>query len=442
MTVATAALTRNPLDVWATGRTGISVPELGADAIAEYQLGAVRQTVAWVRSRSSFYAHRLASYSPEWPRTLAEFAQAPLTNPNEIVERSHEFLCVPQSEIRRVVSLESSGTSGMRKRVFFTAEDQNLTLDFFAHGVASMAAPGERMLIALPGDREGSVGFQLARGVARAGVVPISHGFSFDPAATLDRMERENATHLIGLPVQMLAVALQRGEVARRVFRRLQTIVLCSDHVPHSLVERIRRATGCAIFEHYGSTEMGLGGGVDCRAHAGYHLREADLYFEIVSPQTGVPAVAGELSEVVFTTLGRLGMPLLRYRTGDLARILTGPCSCGSPLRRLARVRDRVDGAVRLGKQGSVTIAALDEALFSIPEIYDFAAVLVPGNPNELRLRIYAPHPRPGFAQRTEHALALQPGIATSLLRLTVLPQDKPFPVTGGKRKIEVQCQR
>jgi phenylacetate-coenzyme A ligase PaaK-like adenylate-forming protein len=443
MITATAMLERNTLDAWAAQRIGIAGETLAPDAIAEYQLAALRQTAAWARRRSSFYAARLAAFPGDWPRSLAEFAQAPLTSSADIIERGHEFLCVPQSEIRRVVSLESSGTSGMRKRIFFTAEDQELALDFFANGVASMAAHGDRMLIALPGEREGSVGFQLARGIARAGIVPVPHGFSFDPSVTVQRMDEEKSSLLIGLPVQMLAVALQRGKVARRVFRRLRSIVLCSDHVPQTLAQRIRQATGCEIFEHYGSTEMGLGGGVDCRAHAGYHLREADLYFEIVSPHTGKPLADAQMGEVVFTTLGRFGMPLVRYRTGDLGRILPGPCTCGSPLRRLARVQSRIDAAVAMGSKGSLTIAALDEALFAISEVYDFAVELVPGNPNELQVRIYAPHTSQDLAPRAESALMQQPAIAANCvagdLRLSVLLQDQPFPVTGAKRKIEVR---
>ncbi|MFP5225995.1 MAG: DVU_1553 family AMP-dependent CoA ligase [Acidobacteriota bacterium] len=439
MTAAVAALDRNPLDVWASRRTGIAPEKFIPETIAEYQLRAIRQTVAWARSRSSFYAARLSGFPTDWPRSLSELADAPLTSPADIVERGHEFLCVPQSEISRVVSLESSGTSGLRKRIFFTADDQDLALDFFAGGVASMAAPGDRMLIALPGEREGSVGFQLACGVARAGVIPIPHGCIVDPASTLRRMDEERATLLIGLPVQVLSLTLDGSDVARRVFRRLHTIVLCSDHIPQSLTRRIREATGCRIFEHYGSTEMGLGGGVDCPMHAGYHLREADLYFEIVAPETGAPLPAGELGEVVFTTLGRTGMPLLRYRTGDLARFMPGACSCGSPLRRLERVHNRVDSAVTLAPHSSITMADLDEALFAIQGLCDFTAALVPGNPMQLHVRLYAPLAPDDIRVRAESILRAQPAIHTACagtMQLSVSAQVAPFPITGAKRTI------
>ena len=102
------------------------------------------------------------------------------------------------------------------------------------------------------------------------------------------------------------------------------------------------------MYNHYGTTEMGLGGGVDCAAHAGLHLREADLLFEIVDPASGAPLAAGEEGEIVFTTLTREAMPLVRYRTGDLGRFAVEPCPCGSSLRLLAPVRERLDDVATL----------------------------------------------------------------------------------------------
>ncbi len=101
-------------------------------------------------------------------------------------------------------------------------------------------------------------------------------------------------------------------------------------------------ALGCEVFAHSGLTETGFGGGVECGAHQGYHLREADLFVEIVDPGTGRPLPDGEPGEIVVSTLCRLAMPLIRYRTGDLGHLLPGPCVCGSPFRRLGAVAGRI----------------------------------------------------------------------------------------------------
>ena len=132
---------------------------------------------------------------------------------------------------------------------------------------------------------------------------------------------------------------------------RLKSVLLSADCAARSLVRTIEASWRCRVFDHYGMTEMGLGGGIDCRARAGYHLRENDLYFEVVDPATGRPVPEGESGEVVFTTLNRLGMPLIRYRTGDISRFLPEPCSCGSGLRRLDYIGGRADAVLRSAAQ-------------------------------------------------------------------------------------------
>jgi len=445
MSATAIGIAITPLESWIAGRLAVSASGLTREALAHYRLSALQETVAWARVHSSFYARRFEGLPYDLPRSLDEVARIPLTRPEDLVEHTQEFLCVPQHRISRIVTLDSSGTGGAPKRIFFTEEDQELALDFFAHGVATMASRRDRMLIALPCEREGSVGYQLAKGISRAGVLPIPHGFSIDPAQTLAHMEHEKATCIIGLPIQMLALARRESALADSVFRRLRTIVLCSDRVSESVVNALRERAGGEVFEHYGSTEMGLGGGVDCRAHSGYHLREADLYFEIVSPETGEPLPVGEMGEVVFTTLHRRGMPLIRYRTGDLSRLLPNPCACGSIVRRLERIRNRVNGLVYLGAFGSIGIAALDDALFAVSGLLDFTASLRSGMPQQLQVTVFAPGLNPAQAEAAARdallALpAIRANVAAGDLRLGVLLSNEPFPVTGAKRKIEVHA--
>ena len=84
------------------------------------------------------------------------------------------------------------------------------------------------------------------------------------------------------------------------------------------------------------------GGGVQCEVRDGFHLREADLFFEIIDPRTGWIVRDGTYGEVVVTTLTREAMPLVRYRTGHTAAIMTAACPCDSGLRRLTAVRNEV----------------------------------------------------------------------------------------------------
>ena len=103
-------------------------------------------------------------------------------------------------------------------------------------------------------------------------------------------------------------------------------MLLSSDHVAESLARSLAVAWGAEVFRHWGMTETGYGGAVDCDFHCGCHLREDELLVEVVDPEIGAPAPAGAVGEIVVSTLRRRGAPLLRYRTGDLARLIDEPC--------------------------------------------------------------------------------------------------------------------
>jgi phenylacetate-coenzyme A ligase PaaK-like adenylate-forming protein len=299
-------------------------------------------------------------------------------------------------------------------------------------------------LILFPGERPGSVGDLLARALLRLGATPIMAGWPQDPAAAAVVLRREQPDVVAGMPVPMLAVARHTAAAGLAPIR-VKRVLLSADHVADSVRRSLSELWGCEIFEHYGMTEMGLGGGVDCTAHAGYHMRESELLIEVINPANGEPVTDGQFGEVVFTTLTRRGMPLIRYRTGDLSRLLPGTCTCGSPLARLERLHSRVGGGIQLNGAGELTIAMLDERLFDIDGVADFNAVYRYGLPPRLDLEITAVN---GDAMNEQQlradvrtALAGIPLLSAASnaqsirLSITVSP-DRTIPRRAGKRAI------
>lgn len=368
-------LPRTPLDTWTAVKLGVAPRDLTPEALARHQAAALPALVAYLQNRSPYYRSRLAGVDPAALQDPAHLERLPLTPADDLRRDPLAFLCVSQRAVARVVTLETSGTTGPPKRVFFTAEDLEGTMDFFRCGMATFTAPGDRVLVLLPGAAPWSVGDLLQQALARMGVEAAVMEPPVTTPRVAERIRRQRPAVLVGRPVQVLALA--RAAAPDRVPPGiLRAVLLTTDCLPRAVVEVVRRTWGAEVYDHYGMTEMGYGGGVECDAHAGYHLREPDLWFEIVHPATGRPVQGPEAGEVVVTTLTRRGMPLLRYRTGDLAQWMEGPCPCGSPLRRLGRVLGRLEGTVPLGGAHRLSMADLDEALFPVEGVIDFTAAI------------------------------------------------------------------
>lgn len=363
-----------PLEPWITAKIGLQPGiQLTRAALSDYQLERLRTAVDRAYSQSPFYRQKLAGVCGSDLKSLDDIAALPFTTPADILANDLRFLCVSHGEIERVVTLNSSGTTNAPKRLHFTKEDLELTVDFFNHGMTTLVKPGERVLILMPGELPGSVGHLLVQGLARMGAEGIVHGIVRDEAAAIAEIIAGEIDCLVGLPVQLLGL-IRHAAAATIPKGRIKSVLLSADYVSMAIVREIERTWGCPVFNHYGMTETGLGGAVDCRMRAGSHIREADLYVEIIDPVSGLPLPEGEQGELVFTTLTRTGMPLVRYRSGDLTLFIPEPCPCGTVLKRLARVTGRLAGMIPLADAGTVSMADLDEALFPLPGLLNFQA--------------------------------------------------------------------
>ncbi|NLT96488.1 MAG: phenylacetate--CoA ligase [Clostridia bacterium] len=371
------------LDNWIKEKIGFNTERISLQDIKEYQLKKIRQTIDYVCQNSTFYRKRLEGYSGQSLNRLDDLAKLPFTYPQDLRSNALQMLCVSQSDIERVVTLDSSGTTGEPKRLYFTADDQGLTVDFFMQGMSLLTSPGERVLILLPCERPGGIGDLLFKALVRLGAEPIKHGPVTGLSDALQKLSETRASVLVGIPIQVLALAKYWQLKESTIPLNLKRMVLSTDYVSQAVIQEIKRIWGSEVFRYYGMTEMGLGGGIECRHHQGYHLYMGDFVFEIVDPLTGDVLPPGQYGEVVFTTLTRRGMPLVRYRTGDISRFLPGNCPCGSVLPRLDNIKARKTGMVKLTEDSFITIAQLDEILLAVPGVIDFTAVVsnLPGKP-------------------------------------------------------------
>jgi len=379
------------MEAWIKSKIGLSKDQrLTRELIEEYQLKKIKEIIIYAKENSLFYRHHLKNVKPQNINSISDIQDIPFVNADDIRKNGIKMLCTGQDEIKRIVTLNTSGTTGEPKKLFFTAEDLELTIDFFHEGMKYLVDKDDVVLILMPCKIPDSIGDLLARGLERLGAKAIAFGIPEDLKKLSEIVRSEKVTSIVGIPVHVLELAEVLGKPEDI---KIKTVLLSADYIPDSLSKRIENKWNCKVFEHYGSTEMGYGGAVQCAFTWGMHPREADLYFEIIDPETGLVLPEGEFGEIVVTTLTRKGMPLIRYRTGDYGRWLKGNCPCGTALKSLDKVRHRIADNITLDGY-KIDITKLDEALFRIEGLCDYEAKIFEEN-GKYRLRLdlsFSPH--------------------------------------------------
>ena len=343
--------------------------------LENWQLLQLQSVILYGKSRSSFYRKHFEGYAI--PKSLAEFQKYPLIKEHDLAEKGLQMLCVSQGEIERVITLFTSGTSGIPKRLYFTGADQELTIDFFANGMNCVTEKDKTVMILLPCEKEGGVGDLLQKGLTRMGARSVPYGMVTDIAHCVKWMQKEEVTSLVGVPVQVLALAAYCQTNGIRT--GIESVLLSTDHLSGPMKRKLKKWLCSRIYNHFGMTEMGLGGAIDCDRHEGMHIRENDLYLEVIDPQTGATVPDGTEGELVLTTLTRKEMPLIRYRTGDRIRIKKDICSCKSILRSIEETPGRFSDKIGIGKS-TLTTPEVDEVVFEVEDVIDYRLNLEKGN--------------------------------------------------------------
>ena len=342
---------RTNLDTWIeiTER----IPHLTRENLEQLQLHRLNEMLKQLKDRGGFYKDY-----PEKLASLADLRNLPFTTAADLSAYPGKFLLTSQSEVSRVISGATSGTTGPAKRVFYTEKDTEQTIGLFTAGISEMLAAGEKCFIAFPFTGPFGLGDLIAQAVERLGGIPIKAGFGQTWGEMVALLKETQPETYIGFPVTLLSLIRLCGEKFP-----INRALVSGDACPAGVMKELEMALGSKLYPHYGSRECGLGGAVTCLAFEGMHLRENHIIPEIIDEQGNV-LPDGEYGELVLTTIGADAMPLIRYRTGDVTRILP-PCKCGGITKRLDTVSRR---------EGELSIEELDSQLFRIPGLADYRA--------------------------------------------------------------------
>lgn len=326
---------------------------LDRTSIREMQLRKLNHLLEREKKRVGFYKNL-----PTKLNNLEEFQNLPFTTEEDLRTHGNAMVLISQSQIERVRTQETSGTMGQAKRIYYSAKDNERTITFFQAGLSELVHPGEKTLICMPFSGGWGLGELIAEAIRRIGAKPLagSIGKTYGELLTILREERPET--FVGMPVPLLSLLRMENNCS------LKRALLSADCCPNTVMTEIEKLLGSHLYPHYGSREIGLGGAVTCPAFEGMHLRENDIYPEIIDAQGNV-LPDGEWGELVITTMQAEAMPLIRYRTGDRTRILKDICPCGSHI-------IRVDRLTRLGEENPME--QLDERIFKDKAVIDYQA--------------------------------------------------------------------
>lgn len=299
---------------------------------------------------------------------LGGLANLPFTVKDDLrAAYPYGMFAVPLRDIVRVHS--SSGTTGQVSVVGYTANDISNWADLMARTIAAAGGTRDDVVQIAYGYGLFTGGLGAHYGAERLGAtaIPISGG---NTKRQVQVLKDFGTTILACTP----SYALLIGETAAEMGIDIRALplkagVFGAEPWSENMRIQIEDILGITAIDIYGLSEvMGPGVAAECTEQHGLHVNEDHFLIEIVDPATLRPVADGEQGEVVFTTLTKEGIPLLRYRTRDISRIVTGECACGRTFRRMERVTGRTDDMLII-RGVNVYPSQIEQVLVGIPGV-------------------------------------------------------------------------
>ncbi|HBG88078.1 MAG TPA: phenylacetate--CoA ligase [Marinilabiliaceae bacterium] len=318
---------------------------LTRDQMRAVQSERLRDVVDRVYYNVPYYREKMQKLgmTPEAIATVDDLKNLPFTIKQDLRDNyPFGLFAVPMSEIIRVHA--SSGTTGKSTVVGYTRNDIGIWSEVMARTfTAAGATKDDYIQIAYGyGLFTGGLGAHYGGEKIGATVVPISGG---NTKRQIQLMHDFGSTVLACTPsyATYLAEAIEESGMSRDEFK-LRIGVFGAEPWSENMRREIERRLRIKAIDIYGLSEViGPGVSFECEHQCGLHINEDHFIPEIIDPETLEVLPEGELGELVFTTITKQGLPLIRYRTRDLTRLNYEECACGRTLVRMNKCTGRSD---------------------------------------------------------------------------------------------------
>ena len=345
------------------------IETLSREEMTKLQSERLVKLVKYVYGNVEFYRKRmdLAGVKPSDIKDIRDITKLPYTTKDDLRD-TYPFglFAAPHSDIVRIHA--SSGPTGKATVVGYNKND----IDVWAECVArclSMANVDKDSIIQVAYGYAlftGGLGAHYGAEKVGAMVVPMSTGNS---KKLTTMMVDFGATNIACTPSYLLHLSEVLRDEGLLDKIKLKSAICGAEPWTEKMRTEIESRLNITAHDIYGLSEiMGPGVACDCEYHKGLHICEDHFYPEIIDARTLTPVADGEVGELVFTTLTKEGIPLIRYRTKDLTSISRETCECGRTSVRISRFKGRSDDMLII-RGVNVFPSQVEAALINVEEV-------------------------------------------------------------------------
>ncbi len=415
---------------------------MSREQMRELQGKRLHKLVEYVYHHTPFYREKMQQMgiSPSDIRTIDDIVKLPFTTKQDLRDNYPTGLqAAQQQEIVRVHA--SSGTTGNPTIVGYTARDLEVWSEVVARGLTAYGVTREDIFSVGYGYGLFTGGLGLHYGVEHVGatVIPTSTGNTEKHLRLLRDMKVTGIactpSYALYLAEAMDKYGMTKDDICLKVG------AFGAEPWTENMRKEIEARLGLQAYNIYGLSEiMGPGVSYECGCKNGSHIAEDHFYPEIIDPDTLERLPYGTMGELVFTTLTKEGMPLLRYRTKDLCVLDDAPCGCGRTAVRMGRILGRSDDMLII-RGINVFPSQVESVILEVPEFEPQYMLVVDRKDNSDTLQVQVELRKEFYSDEMSKMLALRKKLADrlkSVLSISVevkLMEPNSIPRSEGKGK-------